>query len=135
MIENFNIPNSCKVGKKLFKKQFLENFSLNVNEKKILSEMVDSITLEYLLNKDNINILPFIDEEKDYSEIAFVKVEILNQEKLKQIAHIIQNIPYKLYYHSWFKIPRKCHIISISCVINAFLFNKTTYLFIGIYHQ
>ncbi len=96
MIENFNIPNSCKVGKKLFKKQFIENFSLNINEKKLLSEIVDSITLEYLLNKDNINILPFTDEEKDYSEIAFVKVEILSQDKLKQISNIIQNIPYPL---------------------------------------
>jgi len=96
ILKNLDIPNSCKVGRKLFKKQFLENFSLNSNEKKILSDDIESITLEYLLNKDNINILPFIDEENDYSEVAFIKVEIHNQSKLKQISTIVQNIPYPL---------------------------------------
>lgn len=49
-----------------------------------------------MLNKDNINIAPFVNDENDYSEIAFIQVEILNQKKLKQIAAIIQNIPYPL---------------------------------------
>lgn len=96
IIKNLEIPISCKVGRKLFKKQFLENFSLSVNEKKILSDDIESITLEYLLNKDNINIIPFVDEDSDYSEVAFIKVEIHNQNKLKQISTIVQNIPYPL---------------------------------------
>ena len=96
ILQNLNIPSACKIGRKLFKKQFTENFSLNVNEKKILTNDIGSITLEYLLNKDNINISPYVNDESDYSEIAFIQVEILNQKKLKQIATIIQNIPYPL---------------------------------------
>jgi hypothetical protein len=95
-IHNLKIPATCKIGKRLTKKQFLENFSLKSNEKKILKEDIQSITLEYLLNKHNINIAPFVDEENDYSEIAFIQVEILNQSKLKAIATIIQYIPYPL---------------------------------------
>jgi hypothetical protein len=96
MIEAFHLPQNCKVARKLFKKQFLENFPLSINEKKILSEVVDSITLEYLLNKDTINIIPYVDEEKDYSEIAFIKVDLNRQDKIKQITNIIQHIPYPL---------------------------------------
>jgi len=95
-IHNLQIPTTCKIGKRLTKKQFLENFFLKANEKKILKEDIQSITLEYLLNKYNINIAPFIDEENDYSEIAFIQVEILNQSKLKSIATIVQYIPYPL---------------------------------------
>lgn len=96
ILETLNIPATCKIGRKLFKKQFIENFSLSASEKKILSSDIESITLEYLLNKDKINIAPLVDDEKDYSEFAFVRVELLETKRLKQISNIIQNIPYLL---------------------------------------
>jgi len=96
VLQNLKLPSSCKIGRRLTKKQFIENFSLKTNDKKILRSEIQSITLEYLLNKNNININTFEDEDNDYSEIAFIRVEILNQSKLKQVATIIQNIPYPL---------------------------------------
>lgn len=96
VVETIGFPLACKINKKIDKKLFIENFSLNINERKILSANVERITLEYLLNKNNINILPFVDEERDYSEIAFVRVEITNKTKYKTITSIIQNIPYPL---------------------------------------
>ena len=96
ILDKLNIPASCKINRKLFKKQFIENFSLNANEKKIISEDVENITLEYLLNKDNINITPFNDEDNDYSEIAFIRVELLSTKRLKKLSNIIQYIPYPL---------------------------------------
>lgn len=94
--ESLNIPTSTYVGRKLDKKEFLDNFSLNINDRKLLSQAVDRITLENILNKETINISPFVDEEKDYSEIAVIKVKISNKEKLKSINNIIQQIPYSL---------------------------------------
>ena len=96
LFDILQIPESCRIGKRLTKKQFIENFQLSSSEKKILSSDVESITLEYFLSKDTINIHPYVDEERDYSEVAFVKVEISNPAKLKQIANIIQNIPHLL---------------------------------------
>lgn len=96
LLEKLNIPLTCKINRKLFKKQFIENFSLNANEKKIISKDVENITLEYLLNKDKINIAPFNDEENDYSEIAFIRVELLSIKRLKKLSNIIQYIPYPL---------------------------------------
>lgn len=96
IFETLHIPLACKINRKLFKKQFIENFSLNANEKNILSSEIESITLEYLLNKDKINIAPFVDDNNDYSEVAFIGVTLLGVTKLKQIINIIQYIPYPL---------------------------------------
>jgi len=96
ILDKLHIPHTCKINRKLFKKQFIENFSLSGIEKKIISEDVENITLEYLLNKDNINISPFDDEENDYSEIAFILVELLATRRLKKLSSIIQYIPYPL---------------------------------------
>ncbi len=81
IVKYLNLPSSTSIERKLFKKQFLDNFSLTTNEKKILSECVDSITLNNLLNKDSINILPFKNETHNYQEIAVISVEINNQSK------------------------------------------------------
>ena len=96
ILDKLHIPSSCKINRKLFKKQFIENFSLSAVEKKIISEDVENITLEYLLNKDNINITAFSDEENDYSEVAFIRVELLSTKKLKKLSNSIQYIPYPL---------------------------------------
>ena len=93
---SLSIPDTCYGGKKLDKKEFVENFSLNANDKKILSKDIDRVTLEHLLNQNTINISPFSDEDKDFSEIAFIKVKISNPNKLKSINNIIQQIPYPL---------------------------------------
>ena len=94
VVKCLNLPSSTSIERKLFKKQFLDNFSLTTNEKKILSECVDSITLNNLLNKDSINILPFTNETHNYQEIAVISVEINNQSKAKEITNIILHIPY-----------------------------------------
>jgi len=96
LLDKLHIPSSCKINRKLFKKQFIENFSLSAVEKKIISEDVENITLEYLLNKDKINIAPFSDEENEYSEIAFIRVELLSTKRLKKLSNIMQYIPYPL---------------------------------------
>ena len=94
IVKYLNLPSSTSIERKLFKKQFLDNFSLTTNEKKILSECVDSITLNNLLNKDSVNILPFTNETHNYQEIAVISVEINNQSKAKEITNIILHIPY-----------------------------------------
>ena len=94
--ESLNFPINTVVNRKLDKKEFLENFSLNINDRKLLSQAIDRITLENILNQDTINISPFVDETKDYSEIAIIKVKISNKDKLKSINNIIQQIPYSL---------------------------------------
>jgi len=92
--EKFNIPASCKIDKKLYKKQLLENFSLKSDEKRAIKEDVESIELLYLLNSQNINIEPFINDEVDYSEVAYIQLKLLSDKSYKKLAKVIQMIPY-----------------------------------------
>lgn len=99
MIELFDklgLPQTTIVDQKVNKKEFSQNFSLNVNDRKILSQSINKITLTNLLNSQTIQINPYSDEEKDYSEIAILRVDISTHAKQKQIDNIIQNIPYHL---------------------------------------
>lgn len=124
IIKYFNFPNSTLIERKLFKKQFLDNFSLTTNEKRILSDNVDSITLNNLLNKDSINISPFKNETHNYQEIAVISVEINNQSKSKEITNIILHIPYPvvliLIYKEQIQInisPKRLNISDVSKLV------------------
>ena len=108
IFESFEIPSSCKIDKKLHKKQFLENFSLKGDEKRALKESVESISLKYLLNSKNINIQSYTNDEVDYSEVAYIHLELSNDKQYKKIAKIVQKIPYMVVliisYHDKFVI-------------------------------
>lgn len=124
IVKYLNLPSSTSIERKLFKKQFLDNFSLTTNEKKILSECVDSITLNNLLNKDSINISPFKNETHNYQEIAVISVEINNQSKAKEITNIILHIPYPvvliLIYKEQIQInisPKRLNISDVSKLV------------------
>jgi len=124
IVKCLNLPNSTSIERKLFKKQFLDNFSLTSNEKKILSDNVDSITLNNLLNKDSINISPFTNETHNYQEIAVISVEINNQSKAKEITNIILHIPYPvvliLIYKEQIQInisPKRLNISDVSKLV------------------
>lgn len=93
ILKGLNIPKECYINKPIFKKMIRENFTLNASEKKILEINIINMKLEYILNKSNINISQYIDEDRKYLEINFLKVEINNIDKVKQIATILQNIP------------------------------------------
>lgn len=124
IVKYLNLPSSTSIERKLFKKQFLDNFSLTTNEKRILSDNVDSITLNNLLNKDSINISPFKNETHNYQEIAVISVEINNQSKAKEITNIILHIPYPvvliLIYKEQIQInisPKRLNISDVSKLV------------------
>jgi hypothetical protein len=94
IVKQFNIPTSCKIDKKLYKKQFIENFKLKSDEKRAIKEDVESIELLYLLNTQNINIEPCTNDEVDYSEVAYIYLRLSNDKHYKKLAHIVQYIPY-----------------------------------------
>ena len=83
------------LNKKIPKKELLENFNLDLVQKKYLKE-IDKISILYLLNKDTTTISPFVDEIYDYSSILVLEV-ILNSDKhIKQLSSILQCIPQNL---------------------------------------
>lgn len=96
-IKELNIPAKCRVGKKIFKKVFYENASFNKRDKEIFTEEIKGIEWLFSLKSDTINIQPYMDEDKEYEEIAIIKVDVVSDKRIKKICEIIQKtIPYPL---------------------------------------
>ncbi|MCG7877508.1 MAG: DUF4391 domain-containing protein [Candidatus Thiodiazotropha endolucinida] len=94
---NLGLPESCFLGKKLFKKHFYEHGQLNATDKKAFVEDVDHIEWRYTLKPATINIPRYVDETYDYTEVAVIHVALLEGKRHSRIADVIQKaIPYPL---------------------------------------
>ena len=91
---------SCFWGQlyaRVFKKSFEENLQLSVTDKKALKDDVQDIRWLYTLKPATINIPRYIDEQRDYPEIAILLVLLVSSVRYKRIAAFMQRaIPYPL---------------------------------------
>lgn len=94
---NLNVPESCVLNKPLYKKMFQEHADLSAKDKKVLKDDVDKIRWLYTLKPSTINIAPYIDDYRDYAELAFLQVELNNAANAERIGQLINRaIPYPL---------------------------------------
>lgn len=93
----FNLPQSSYVGSTIFKRFFYENPRMGKNDKRIIREVVNRMTWLYSLQPETINIIPYKDEEREYSEIQIIEVVLYKDSKLKRLAEIMmREIPYPM---------------------------------------
>lgn len=96
-LNTLGVPDSCLLNKPLYKKMFLEHTELDAKDKKALKDNVEKIRWLYTLKPSTINIAPYSDELRDYSELAVLHVEINETKHAERIAHFINRaIPYPL---------------------------------------
>ena len=108
MIESFyqkmDIPESCFLGQKIFKKLFYDNASFNNADKKAFTDDIEEIQWQYTLKPETINIPAFSNQERDYSEVAIIQVNLKEITHYQRFAQIIQRtIPYPvllIFYHN-----------------------------------
>ena len=97
LYEKMALPKSCHLGKRVFKKMFYEHAALGVTDKKALAEDIDTVTWQYTLKPSTIPILPYVDEECDYPEIAVLQVDMKSERRVGRITEIVHRaIPYPL---------------------------------------
>lgn len=88
------LPESCYLGKKIFKKHFYE-MDMNATDKNAFSQDIDKITWRYTLKPETITIAKYEDEEREYLEVAVIDVVLKSAKRCKRIAEVIQRaIPY-----------------------------------------
>jgi len=70
---------------------------MNKTDRKIFTKDINKIKWDYSLKKDNINIKPYKDDLREFSEIEFITVKLKNPDKTNHIAEIImRTIPYPM---------------------------------------
>lgn len=97
LYQRMAIPESCHLGKRVFKKLFHENVKLGAIDKKAFREDIDTITWQYTLKPSTIQIHPYEDDQREYPEVAVLHVDLKTQKRTGRIAEIVHRaIPYPL---------------------------------------
>ncbi|MCK5509382.1 MAG: DUF4391 domain-containing protein [Desulfobacterales bacterium] len=91
------IPESCRIGKRVYKRLFHENAKLSATDKKALSDDVDSILWQYTFKPTTIPIQPYEDDQLEYHEVALLQVNLKQDKRVNRLCEIIHRaIPYPL---------------------------------------
>ena len=101
-LNGLGVPASCYVGKPIFKKLFSDATDgqksiLDAIDKLCLKDDIEKIRWLYTLKPNTINIPAYINDEREYSEIAILHFELSNLNKIKRITQFVNRaIPYPL---------------------------------------
>lgn len=93
----FNAPDSCQLGKRVYKRLFYENTKLTGYDKKILKEDVDTLWWQLSFKPTTIPIPPYKDEKREYLEVALVEISLHGKNRAARLSEIVHRaIPYPL---------------------------------------
>lgn len=96
-LQKLGFPAASHLGKRVFKKLFLENASLAAADKKAFKDDVESVIWQYTLKPSTIPIKPYTDDTREYLEVAVLEVVMRSQRPCKRLAEAIhRSIPYPL---------------------------------------
>lgn len=97
LYDSMDIPSSCYLNKRVFKKLFHENAQLGVTDKKAFREDIDIITWLYTLKPSTIPVRAYVDNQREYQEIAVLQVDLKTLKRTGRISEVIHRaIPYPL---------------------------------------
>jgi len=97
LYDHMGIPDTCHLGKRVYKKLFHENAQLGVTDKRAFRDDIDVITWVYTLKPNTIAIQAYEDDEREYHEVAVLQIDAKTQLRTNRIAQIIHRaIPYPI---------------------------------------
>ncbi len=98
LYDSMAIPESCRLGKRVYKKLFHENAKLTATDKKALRDDVDTILWQYTFKPTTIPIQPYEDDQQEYHEVALLQVNLKQTGRVNRLAAIVHRaIPYPLF--------------------------------------
>lgn len=96
-LDALGVPDTCLLNKPLYKKMFQEHAAMDARDKKALKDDVEKVRWLYTLKPSTINIAPYLDELRDYGELAILHIELSTTKQAERIGHFINRaIPYPL---------------------------------------
>jgi hypothetical protein len=113
ILQYFNLPSSCHFNSNIAKKMFYNSGSLSTSDIRIFTDTIKKLTLNNQLNVQTVNIRSYKDDIRVYEEIAFITIQLKEDQKYKRIAQIVQQaIPYPLVLMlecEWKSLINVCH--------------------------
>jgi len=99
IFEHLALPDSTFLGTRITKKMLIDNNELSSADKKLVTDVIQSIEWQSTLKPETINIPIYVTDTVEYLEIAVIRVVLKGDEshksKLKHIAKLLHTlIPY-----------------------------------------
>lgn len=92
---SLGLPESALVSRRVFKKQFHQFGDLASADRTLLSDQLDSMLWQYALKPDNCGVKSFVDEQREYLEIAVLEGRLENRKATVRLAEIVHRVvPY-----------------------------------------
>jgi hypothetical protein len=92
--EQLSLPAKSIVDKRIPKKMFYEKTELSKQEIKVFTDLIESVRLVSILNKDSINIDKNVTEDYSYTDIAVICADISDISKSDRVTKIIhESVP------------------------------------------
>jgi IS1 family transposase len=85
-----NLPASTRQSIRIYKKQLLENADLTATDRKHIQQDIDTLEWRHVLKAGTCDILPFKDEERDYSELHLIHVTLKSPAHIKRLGEVLQ---------------------------------------------
>lgn len=93
-----SFPDSCQLGKRVFKKLFIENGSLTAADKRAFTDDIDTIVWEYTLKPSTLPVNRYEDDEREYHEVAVIQVNLKTDKRTRRICEVVhRTIPYPIF--------------------------------------
>ena len=97
LMEIFNLPPKARMQKRMPKNTFYHNAEFSKQEVKTFVDKIQSIQVIAILNSGSLRVAPFVNEDYNISDIAYLLVELKDKGQEEKVAHIIHiAIPYPL---------------------------------------
>jgi len=95
LYNKFAFPDAAYLGKRVFKTLFHEHAALTAADKSALTDDVDTIVWQYTLKPGTFPVVPFVDDQREYLEVAVIQVGLKTQKRTARINEVIHRaIPY-----------------------------------------
>lgn len=94
LIDALAIPHSALVDQRITKKLYYENISMNISQKKLFKEELESLQFLYNIAPSTMNIPHFINEEYHYDNIAVIVATLKSRKYAAALAEVIHKVPY-----------------------------------------
>lgn len=98
LLTALSLPSSCRVDQRVPKKLLLENGAPTTADKRKINEGIEEIQWVAALKPNTIGVPEYLDDEREYLEIAVLSVVLRPEAKAARLAELIHRaIPYPLF--------------------------------------
>lgn len=83
-------PATTQLSIRIYKKQLLEQADLNATDRQYIQQDIDTLEWQHVLKVGTCHILPFKDEERDYSELHLIYITLKSPTHVKRLGEVLQ---------------------------------------------